>query len=146
MVSHSVISYSLQTRKDTVACQAPLCMGLLQARIPEWVAMPSSRGSPQPRDRTQVSHVAGGFFMILTTREAPITISITANLVKYYLSNSVTNALYVWSHLNSIVVLLWRQSGVRIYSRSWALAIWSHVAWVHGVIPFLINCVTLESC
>ena len=29
----------------TVACQAPLFHGLLQARILEWVAMPSSRGS-----------------------------------------------------------------------------------------------------
>ena len=28
-----------------VACQAPLPMGILQARILEWVAMPSSRGS-----------------------------------------------------------------------------------------------------
>ena len=34
----------------TVACQAPLSMGILQARILEWVAMPSSRGSSQPRD------------------------------------------------------------------------------------------------
>ena len=31
--------------------------GMLQARILEWVAMPSSRGSSQPRDRTQVSDV-----------------------------------------------------------------------------------------
>ena len=30
-------------------------MGILQARIVEWVAMPSSRGSSQPRDQTQVS-------------------------------------------------------------------------------------------
>ena len=28
----------------TVACQAPLSMGILQARILEWVAIPSSRG------------------------------------------------------------------------------------------------------
>ena len=35
---------------------------LLQARIPEWVTFPFSRGSSQPRDRTQVSHIAGGFF------------------------------------------------------------------------------------
>ena len=34
----------------------------LQARILEWVAMPSSRGSSQPRDWTQVSHIAGRFF------------------------------------------------------------------------------------
>ena len=36
--------------------------GILQARILEWIAMPSSRGSSQPRDQTQVSHLAGGFF------------------------------------------------------------------------------------
>ena len=35
---------------------------ILQARILEWVAKPSSRGSSQPRDRTQVSHTAGRFF------------------------------------------------------------------------------------
>ena len=43
----------------TVACQAPLSMGIFQARIQEWVAMPSSRGSSQPRDSTQVSRIAG---------------------------------------------------------------------------------------
>ena len=36
--------------------------GILQARILEWVAFPFSKGSSQPRDRTQVSHIAGGFF------------------------------------------------------------------------------------
>ena len=36
--------------------------GILQARILEWVAIPSSRGSSQPRDRTQVSHITGRFF------------------------------------------------------------------------------------
>ena len=42
----------------TVAFQASLSMGILQARILEWVAMPSSGGSSQPRDRTQVSCIA----------------------------------------------------------------------------------------
>ena len=54
----------------TVANQAPLSMGILQARILEWVAMPSSRGSSQPRDWTQVSCVAGRFFTIWASREA----------------------------------------------------------------------------
>ena len=36
--------------------------GILQARILEWVAFSFSRGSPQPRDRTQVSRIEGGFF------------------------------------------------------------------------------------
>ena len=35
---------------------------ILQARILEWVAFPFSRGSSQPRDQTQVSHIAGRFF------------------------------------------------------------------------------------
>ena len=36
--------------------------GIHQARILEWVAFPFSRGSSQPRDQTQVSHIAGRFF------------------------------------------------------------------------------------
>ena len=36
--------------------------GILQAIILEWVAFPFSRESSQPRDQTQVSHIAGGFF------------------------------------------------------------------------------------
>ena len=35
---------------------------IFQARIPEWVAISFSRGSSQPRDRTQVSCTAGRFF------------------------------------------------------------------------------------
>ena len=35
-----------------------LVHGILQARILEWVAMPSSRGSSQPRDQTPVSYVS----------------------------------------------------------------------------------------
>ena len=37
--------------------------GILQTKILEWVANCFSRGSSQPRDRTQVSHIAGGFFI-----------------------------------------------------------------------------------
>ena len=43
--------------------------GILQARILEWVAFPFSRGSSQPRDQTQVSRIAGGFFTRWATRE-----------------------------------------------------------------------------
>ena len=50
--------------------------GVIQARILEWVAGPFSRGSSQPRDRTQVSRVAGGFFTSWATREALIYNSI----------------------------------------------------------------------
>ena len=49
--------------------------GILQARIMEWVAMPSSRGSSQPRDQTWIPYVspalAGGFFTASAPWEAP---------------------------------------------------------------------------
>ena len=37
---------------------------ILQARVLEWVAIPFSRGSSGPRDRTQVSYAAGRFSII----------------------------------------------------------------------------------
>ena len=43
--------------------------GILQVRILEWVAFPISRGSSQPRDWTQASRIAGGFFTSWATRE-----------------------------------------------------------------------------
>ena len=46
--------------------------GIVQARLPEWVAIPFSRGASQPKDWTQVSHIAGGFFTIWATREDPL--------------------------------------------------------------------------
>ena len=70
MLSHSDVSDFVTSW--IVACQTPLPMGILQARILEWVAMPSSKGSSQPRDQTQVSYIAGGFFTFWATREAPI--------------------------------------------------------------------------
>ena len=68
VLSRSVMSNSVTPW--TVACQAPVSTGILQARTLEWVAMPSSRGSSQPRDQTQVSRIAGGFFTIWASREA----------------------------------------------------------------------------
>ena len=46
--------------------------GILQGRVLEWVAICFSRGSSQPRDQTQVSHIADGFFAIWASREAQI--------------------------------------------------------------------------
>ena len=61
--------------KDAQSCPT-LCYpmdcivhGILQARILEWVPVPSSRGSSQPRDRTWVSCIAGRFFTIWATRK-----------------------------------------------------------------------------
>ena len=48
--------------------------GIFQARILEWVAVPFSRGSSQPRDQTQVSHIAGRFFTSLSHQGSPRTL------------------------------------------------------------------------
>ena len=66
-VSHSVLSDSLRLHD----CSLPdsSVHGLLQARILEWVAIPFSRGSFQPRDRIWVSCTAGIYFTIWASRE-----------------------------------------------------------------------------
>ena len=49
---------------DLMDCSPPgsSVYGILQARILEWVAISFSRASSQPKDSTQVSHIAGRFF------------------------------------------------------------------------------------
>ena len=62
--------HTVQTSEVKVAQSCPTLFDLmdyivhriLQAGILQWVACPYSRGSSQPRDRTQVSCIAGGFF------------------------------------------------------------------------------------
>ena len=46
--------------------------GILQARILEWVAISSSRGSSWPRDWTWVSQTAGRFFTLWATRAVSV--------------------------------------------------------------------------
>ena len=58
---------------DSMDCSLPgsSVHGILQVRILEWVAISFSRGSSQPRNRTQVSCIAGRFFTTRATKEAP---------------------------------------------------------------------------
>ena len=60
------------TRSCSTLCDPTDYMvhGVLKATTLEWVTVPFSRGSPQPRDGTQVSSIAGGFFTSWATREA----------------------------------------------------------------------------
>ena len=61
-----LVAQSCLTLCDPMDC-SPLgssVHGILQARILERVVIPFSRGSSQPRDQTQVSHMAGRFFTI----------------------------------------------------------------------------------
>ena len=64
VLSRSVMSDSLLSHGLYVGRRAPLSMGItVQARILEWVDMTSSRGPFHARDRSQVSHITGRFFL-----------------------------------------------------------------------------------
>ena len=59
----------MMTQRESHSSCSTLCNsidyiahGFLEARVLEWVAFPFARGSSQPRDWTQVSRIAGGFF------------------------------------------------------------------------------------
>ena len=67
-----LVPQSCLTLYNPMDCSTPdsFVHGILHARILDWVAMPSSMGSSQPKDQTQVSHIAGGFSTVWATREA----------------------------------------------------------------------------
>ena len=68
-----IVTQSFLTLWDPMDCSLPVCsvLGILQARILEWIAIPSSRGSSQPRDWTQVSCIAGRFFLLSEPQGKP---------------------------------------------------------------------------
>ena len=69
--------------------------GISQARTPEWVSVSSSRGSSQPRDWTEFSHIEGRSFTVWATREGP-------NWVLWLKSNSSLNFELDWEEENSV--------------------------------------------
>ena len=70
-VSCSVESDSLDPIDSSLPGSSVL--GILQVRILEWVAMPSSRGSSWPRDQTWVSYIAGKFFSVVRAPNSSCT-------------------------------------------------------------------------
>ena len=69
--------------------------GIFEARIQEWVAISSSRGSSQSKDQTHVSCITGRFFTVWTTREVSPTI------------NFFNNTFHLFPLKSDHVVLLW---------------------------------------
>ena len=61
-----LLTQSCLTLCDPIVARPPdsSVRKILQARILEWIAILFSRRSFQPRDRTQVSCITGGFFTI----------------------------------------------------------------------------------
>ena len=56
---HAKSFQSCRLLRDPVDCSPPgsSVLGILQAKILEWVAIPSSSGPSKPKDRTCVSHL-----------------------------------------------------------------------------------------
>ena len=67
---------------DPMVCSLPgsSVHGILQARMPKWVAISTSRVSSWPRDWTWVSRIAGSFFTDWATREAPVYVYIYTHI------------------------------------------------------------------
>ena len=70
-----LVAQSHPTLCDPVFCSLPgsSVHGISQARKLEWIAMPSSKGSSQPRNWTRVLCIAGRFFIVRATRGASIS-------------------------------------------------------------------------
>ena len=68
-----LVTQSCPTLCDPMDCSPPgsSVHGISQARILEWVAISSSRGSSWPRDQTYVSCIGRQILYLWTTREAP---------------------------------------------------------------------------
>ena len=97
--------------------------GILQARILEWVAYPLSRGSSQPRDRTQVSCIAGRFFTNWAIKEANNNLQNLNNNMNPVIPSRHKNAVILTTKMFSAVWLLMSQlSSAAVILPVWAWA------------------------
>ena len=115
VLSLSVVSDSVTSL--TVAHKAPMSMGILQAIILKWVAMPSSRGSSQIRDRTQVFC---RFFSVWATREAQKSWIATCKTMK--LGHSLT--LYARIKLKSFKDLGVKHETINLLEKNIGKSFW----------------------
>ena len=65
------VAQSCPTLCDPMDCSLPgsSVHGIFQATVLEWIAISFPKGSSQPRDRTQVSHIIDRRFTVWVTRE-----------------------------------------------------------------------------
>ena len=109
------------TLSDPMDCSLPgfSALGILQARILEWVAIPFSRGSSRPRDWTQVSCIAGIFFTIWAIRE------VLAEPVAHSYYSSVWQTPLFWGQIwfEEIILFIYKMNKM------------SNNFWYNKVIP-----------
>ena len=93
------VAQSCPSLCDHMHCSLPgySVHGILQARILEWVAISSFKGSSWPWDQTWVSCIAGRFFTIWTTRDAPMA---CYSALK---RNKIGSFVVMWMDLESVI-------------------------------------------
>ena len=101
-----LVAQSHGTHCNPMDCSPPgsSVHGILQARILEWVAIPFSKGSSQPRDQSCASHITGKFFTVGATREAKLTQIHLFKLLTLGSSYPVPPLVHSkdsWTHLNT---------------------------------------------
>ena len=118
---------------DPVDCSPPdsSVHRILQARTLEWVAIPFSKGSSRPRNQTQVSRIAGGFFAVWASRE------ITLYYIYSVQFSSVTQScLTLRSHESQHTRPPCPSPTPRVYPNPCPLIRWCHPTISSSVIPF----------
>ena len=124
--------------------------GILQARILEWIAMPSSRGSSWRRDWTQVSCTAGRFFAVWATRK-PILILKGSLKAAFGLRKNTHKVMWLekgllfshsvmsdslWPHGLRHARLPRLSPSPEVCSNTWSLSRWCHPTISSSVAPF----------
>ena len=110
--------------------------GILQSRILECIAMPSSRESSQRRDGTHISCTAGGFFTVNALWDGLEIISIEIILKIKYLIFVVQSLSCVWFFVIPMDFRLTCSSlSPRVCSNSCPLCQWCHPTISSSVTP-----------
>ena len=81
--------------------------GILQARILEWLAIPFSRGSSQPRDQTWASCISGRFFTIWASKEAAI-VDLPDSGIEHRSLTSQADSFTVWASREVLYMLVFK--------------------------------------
>ena len=100
-------------------------MGILQARILEWVAISFSRGSSWPRDWTPISHISGGFCHLALSG-----FLLWPHPAGSQLTRGLGKTLTLWGES------FWHRAG---QGRE-GIAIWKQTSLEPGPMPDLITC------
>ena len=129
-MKESEVAQSHPTLCDPKDCspQGSSIHGIFQAKVLELVAISFSRGSSWPRNQTQVSHIAGRFFTIWATGEAPWRLKRYVNQVQDVILNKYS-FFYIFIFIYLFLYIYLTVLGL---SRSfWTLScgVWDLVPW-----------------